>query len=52
VCYRAHVQNIGWQTRDADPANGRDANEWCDGEVAGTTGQSLRMEAVRIYVRQ
>ncbi|MDP4143197.1 MAG: Ig-like domain-containing protein [Bacillota bacterium] len=34
--YQAHVQNIGWQN-------------WVDsGNVAGTTGQSLRMEAIRI----
>lgn len=37
VCYDAHVQNIGWQG-------------WvCDGAVAGTTGMSLRMEALAIY---
>jgi uncharacterized protein YjdB len=36
VCYRAHVQSIGWQ------------NEVCDGAVAGTTGRSLRMEAITI----
>jgi uncharacterized protein YjdB len=36
VCYRAHVQDIGWQG-------------WsCDGEIAGTTGQSLRLEALDI----
>jgi len=36
ICYAAHVQNIGWQG-------------WvCDGAVAGTTGQSLRMEALAI----
>jgi uncharacterized protein YjdB len=36
VCYRAHVQNIGWQG-------------WaCNGEIAGTTGQSLRLEALDI----
>ena len=34
--YQAHVQDIGWQ-------------EWVnEGQVAGTTGQSLRMEAIRI----
>ncbi|MGN8944784.1 N-acetylmuramoyl-L-alanine amidase [Bariatricus sp. HCP28S3_E4] len=36
--YEAHVQDIGWQGKKAD------------GEVAGTTGQSLRIEAVRIWV--
>ena len=36
VCYDAYVQNTGWQP-------------WvCDGAVAGTTGQSLRMEALSI----
>ncbi|MBV9314291.1 MAG: hypothetical protein JO100_11280 [Pseudonocardia sp.] len=36
VCYRAHVENIGWQG-------------WtCDGSVAGTVGQSLRLEALEI----
>ena len=36
VCYDAYVQNIGWEP-------------WvCDGDVAGTTGQSLRMEALSI----
>ena len=34
--YAAHVQNIGWQT-DVE-----------DGATAGTTGRSLRMEAIRI----
>jgi uncharacterized protein YjdB len=37
VCYQAHVQNIGWQNFVA-----------CDGTVAGTTGRSLRMEALAI----
>jgi hypothetical protein len=37
ICYRAHVQNVGWM-----PAV-------CDGAVAGTTGQSLRLEAVQIW---
>ena len=36
VEYRAHVQNIGWQN-------------WVkNGELAGTTGQSLRLEALEI----
>lgn len=38
ICYQTHVENIGWQ------------NEVCDGQVAGTTGQSLRIEAIRIRV--
>jgi hypothetical protein len=36
LCYQAHVQNIGWQA----PV--------CDGDVAGTVHQSLRMEAIKI----
>ncbi len=38
VYYKAHVANIGWQ-------------DWHkDGEEAGTTGQSLPIEAIRILV--
>lgn len=37
IAYRAHVQNIGWQ-------------KWMyDGETAGTTGKSLRVEAIKLY---
>ncbi|MEW1636364.1 polysaccharide deacetylase [Streptomyces sp. NPDC093801] len=36
VCYAAHVQDIGWQSAV------------CDGAVAGTTGQSRRMEALTV----
>lgn len=36
VCYEAYIQNTGWQPMV------------CDGAVAGTTGQSLRMEALSI----
>ncbi|MFF5803438.1 MULTISPECIES: polysaccharide deacetylase [unclassified Streptomyces] len=39
VCYSAHVQDIGWQSAV------------CDGQIAGTTGQSRRMEAVVIATR-
>jgi len=39
ICYQAHVQNIGWQ------------GTVCNNAVAGTTGQSLRMEAIRIFLR-
>ena len=36
IGYKAHVQSIGWQ-------------DWkYDGEMAGTTGESKRMEAIRI----
>ncbi|WUH90249.1 hypothetical protein OG900_09140 [Streptomyces sp. NBC_00433] len=38
ICYQAHVQKVGWQS------------VVCNGEVAGTTGQSLRLEALRIGV--
>jgi uncharacterized protein YjdB len=36
ICYKAHVQDIGWQA------------VVCDGETAGTTGLALRMEAIAI----
>ncbi|MBK1809941.1 hypothetical protein JHL18_04705 [Clostridium sp. YIM B02505] len=36
ICYKAHVQNIGWQ------------NYVTEGQVAGTTGQGLRVEAINI----
>lgn len=36
--YEAHVQDIGWQGVRKD------------GEMAGTTGQSKRIEAVKIWV--
>lgn len=36
--YEAHVQNIGWQGKKKA------------GETAGTTGQSLRIEAVRLWL--
>jgi uncharacterized protein YjdB len=36
VSYQSHVQNIGWQDYVSD------------GELAGTTGQGLRLEAIRI----
>jgi len=36
ICYSAHVQDIGWQPTV------------CDGAVAGTTGQGLRIEALAI----
>lgn len=39
LCYRAHVQNIGWQS-------------WkCEGDIAGTVGRSLRIEALDLQVR-
>lgn len=36
ITYQTHVQNIGWQAEKAD------------GEVSGTSGQSLRLEAIII----
>ncbi|WP_170272435.1 C47 family peptidase, partial [Lactococcus hircilactis] len=36
ISYSAHVQNIGWQAAVSD------------GAMAGTTGQSLRIEAIKI----
>ena len=36
VTYQTHVQNIGWQSEKAD------------GQTSGTTGQSLRLEAIKI----
>lgn len=38
VCYRAHVQNTGWQRYVSD------------GETAGTTGRGLRVEALSLGV--
>ena len=38
LVYSTHVQYIGWQ------------NQKASGEVSGTDGQSLRMEATRIYL--
>ena len=40
ICYRGHVQNVGWQ-------------KWArNGDVAGTTGRGLRMEALRVKLVQ
>lgn len=36
INYRTHVQNVGWQ------------NYVEDGDISGTTGQSLRLEAIEI----
>jgi transcriptional regulator with XRE-family HTH domain len=36
VCYQADVQDSGWQS------------QVCDGAIVGTTGQSLRLEAIKI----
>jgi uncharacterized protein YjdB len=38
ISYQVHVQNIGWQ-------------DWkADGGTAGTSGQSLRLEGIRIIL--
>lgn len=40
IFYRSHVQNIGWQN-------------WVrNGQLSGTTGQSLRMEAIQIKIER
>ena len=39
VMYQAHVQNIGWQKSVSD------------GALAGTTGRSLRVEAIKLNVK-
>jgi uncharacterized protein YjdB len=39
ICYRAHVENIAWQP------------QVCDGDIAGTIGQSLRLEALEIVAQ-
>ena len=38
VKYQTHVQDIGWQTQVKD------------GEIAGTEGQSKRLEAIKIQL--
>lgn len=38
IKYQTHVQNIGWQ------------GEKADGQMSGTTGQSLRLEAIKIQL--
>lgn len=45
VRYDAHVQDIGWQSDESDTSG------WnADGQTAGVTGESKRLEAVRIVV--
>ena len=39
VKYQTHVQDIGWQTQVKD------------GEIAGTEGQSKRLEAIKIELK-
>ncbi|MEV7415483.1 hypothetical protein [Streptomyces sp. NPDC089919] len=38
LCYQAHVQNKGW------------LNWHCDGGMAGTEGEGLNLEAVRVHI--
>jgi uncharacterized protein YjdB len=38
ICYNVHLQDIGWQ------------GARCNGEIAGTTGESRRVEAIVIAV--
>jgi uncharacterized protein YjdB len=43
ICYITHVQSYGWQ------GNQYDSSTWKkDGEMAGTSGKSKRLEAIRI----
>lgn len=45
LCYNVHVQNQGWLRDEADPSS------WfTSGEVAGTSGKSLRLEAIRMVL--
>lgn len=44
LCIRGHVQNIGWQGQNCQPA-GR-------GPVVGTVDLSLRLEAIRASFKQ
>lgn len=43
IRYNAHVQNVGWQSGVDD-----DASWTANGGVVGTTGQSLRVEALQL----
>jgi uncharacterized protein YjdB len=45
VCFRGHVENIGWQSWDCDNTPDGAAD-------AGVTGQSLRLEAVQIIAHE
>lgn len=46
VLYRVHVAGIGWMNGNWRDDNG--VTWFYDGELAGTTGQSRRMEAIQI----
>lgn len=45
VCFRGHVENIGWQSWDCDNTPDGAAD-------AGVTGQSFRLEAVQIIAHE
>ena len=47
ISYSTHIQNIGWQQAVSLATTGASDTE-VKGELSGTTGQSLRLEAVRI----
>lgn len=40
IKYEVHIQNIGWQEQKED------------GQIAGTTGQELRIEAIKIHASE
>ncbi|WP_186893220.1 YDG domain-containing protein [Acetobacterium malicum] len=45
LCYNVHVQNKGWLYEEADPTT------WAkNGDYAGTRGESLRIEAIKIVL--
>ena len=47
ITYSTHVQNIGWQTPVIVATTGESLTE-AKGGISGTTGQGLRLEAVKI----
>jgi uncharacterized protein YjdB len=46
VKYQAHVQSIGWQA----PVTVNNGTDISDATIAGTTGQSKRVEAIKIEI--
>jgi uncharacterized protein YjdB len=47
IAYRVHCENLGWLTNTGDSSG---ASAFSNGEWAGTTGQGLRLEAVKIWL--
>lgn len=47
VKYQVHIQNKGWKQGAVVTENGTDIK---DAAVAGTTGESLRVEAIRVQI--